>query len=403
MRLIRSALACTSPVRSALKWALPLTLAVACGDAAQEPAEPAVVEDVMSTEHPLSWVGLSSPTSSFSQSGWSVNGAFDGSTSWGTGYAIYNPSVAADPTQPTEISFRINTPLGQQAAGDQSVILIDLHQNYGSSHQIGRFRVQFTRSAHGSFAYGGDNRGAAGVRGTAAWEDFSACYADMGGTNGVTLNYQAGNYFLPSGTPPATTIYRLWCHAATAGASGNGITGLKIDFAADGSFPTAGPGRAGNGNFVLNEVGVAHQIAPRGAITNSHLGPQGCMWVDPNNLDKVFSQPCQNVGGTANAQWIKVRVNADTYVLRSALDPNKCLDTWSNSRVYTGLRTVPCNFNAYQNWHNPVIPYQTYNSMRLLRNYGDMCAHVGGGGEMFQWVCPWGGTIEANWAYHWNM
>ncbi|HEX5751964.1 MAG TPA: hypothetical protein VFZ09_37430 [Archangium sp.] len=394
MDLLRRVLHRESLAHKALKLSLPLALVVACGGTEQPSAEQAAPSDASSVEQSLgTWYGasLASATSSFSQSGWPVGHTVDGNL--GSGYALYNPATPADYTQHQEISYRIANPLAQTRAGDFTTFRIDLVQNYGGAHQLGRFRIQFTRSPHASFAAGGDSRGLSGVRGSATWENFVTCFFDPTTMNGVTLAYIQDSFMVAQGTPPATTTYRLWCHAPTAGATGNAITGLKIDMAADPVFPTSGPGRAGNGNLVLNEVQVIQQLAPRGSIANSTYGQ--CLWVDTNNLNKVFAVSCASVGGTINADWIRVQVNSDAYLLRSGVNPNNCLDAWEYRQIYTGLRTTACNLNSYQIWHNP---------SGFLRNYGDMCAAPSITNEMFQSPCPWGtyGSLES-YKYFWTL
>ncbi len=43
----------------------------------------------------------------------------------------------------------------------------------------------------------------------------------------------------------------------TALTSLTGITGFRLEMLADASLPANGPGRFGNGNFVLSELGVS--------------------------------------------------------------------------------------------------------------------------------------------------
>lgn len=75
------------------------------------------------------------------------------------------------------------------------------------------------------------------------------------GTGGVTLTIQADHSILASGESPATTQYDLDFTdlAATLG-DGKSITAIRLEVLPDDSLPKRGPGRAGNGNFVLTEV-----------------------------------------------------------------------------------------------------------------------------------------------------
>ncbi len=69
---------------------------------------------------------------------------------------------------------------------------------------------------------------------------------------GVTLTQQADGAILASGSNPATDTYTLTFNSAPAE-----ITALRIEVLPHKSLPKNGPGRAGNGNFVLSELRVA--------------------------------------------------------------------------------------------------------------------------------------------------
>lgn len=78
---------------------------------------------------------------------------------------------------------------------------------------------------------------------------------EVTGTGGVTLTIQEDSAILASGESPATTQYDLTFSdiAATLG-EGKSITAIRLEVLPDDSLPARGPGRAGNGNFVLTEV-----------------------------------------------------------------------------------------------------------------------------------------------------
>ena len=79
------------------------------------------------------------------------------------------------------------------------------------------------------------------------------------GTGGVTLAIQEDQSILASGESPATTQYDISFSqlASTLGALATGepktITAIRLEVLPDDSLPARGPGRAGNGNFVLTE------------------------------------------------------------------------------------------------------------------------------------------------------
>jgi hypothetical protein len=73
---------------------------------------------------------------------------------------------------------------------------------------------------------------------------------------GVTLKPQPDGSILASGKNPATDSYLL-----TIGKLPPKVTAFRLEVLPDDSFPRRGPGRAGNGNFVLSEFVVHHRPA----------------------------------------------------------------------------------------------------------------------------------------------
>jgi hypothetical protein len=69
---------------------------------------------------------------------------------------------------------------------------------------------------------------------------------------GANLTKQKDGSILASGKNPSPELYTI-----TAKANLNGITGIRLEVLPDPSLPKNGPGRAPNGNFVLNEFKLA--------------------------------------------------------------------------------------------------------------------------------------------------
>lgn len=67
--------------------------------------------------------------------------------------------------------------------------------------------------------------------------------------NGVTLTKQDNGAILASGNSPATDTYELILSNVS-----NEINSIRVDVLPHDSLPNKGPGRAGNGNFVLSEI-----------------------------------------------------------------------------------------------------------------------------------------------------
>jgi hypothetical protein len=73
---------------------------------------------------------------------------------------------------------------------------------------------------------------------------------------GVTLKALPDGSFLASGKNPATDTYLF-----TTSQLPPGVTALRLEVLPEDSLPQRGPGRAGNGNFVLSEFVVHHRVA----------------------------------------------------------------------------------------------------------------------------------------------
>ena len=80
-----------------------------------------------------------------------------------------------------------------------------------------------------------------------AWQPLEIVTATS--QNKATLTKQPDNSILVGGANPATDVYTI-----TGKALVQGITGIRLEVLADKSLKAMGPGRAPNGNFVLNEL-----------------------------------------------------------------------------------------------------------------------------------------------------
>jgi hypothetical protein len=110
---------------------------------------------------------------------------------------------------------------------------------------------------------------------------------------GATLKKLPDNSLLASGKNPFPETYTI-----TATTELTGITGIRLEVMADNSLPKKGPGRAGNGNFVLSEFRVAASPA-RYTFFSSGVGLQ--------NPLATFSQngfPIRNaIDNNENTGW----------------------------------------------------------------------------------------------------
>ncbi len=83
------------------------------------------------------------------------------------------------------------------------------------------------------------------------WTPFLPATAASGLTNGATLTVEADGTLLAGGASPARDTYQL------QGSTGAGrFTALRLEVLPDERLPQKGPGRAGQGQFVLNDLRV---------------------------------------------------------------------------------------------------------------------------------------------------
>lgn len=187
---------------------------------------------------------LQNATATISQTEFSVAKAVDGTTADDRGWAIH-PGTGAAQTAVFETQSDVGF-------GGGSVLTFTLESLHTSPfHTLGRFRLSLTTDDRSSFADGLATGG--GV--TANWTVLD--FASFSSANGQTLTEQPDFSLLASGTNPATDTLTL-----TAPTSLTGITGIRLEMLTDASLPSNGPGRAGNGNFVVSELTVSITAVP---------------------------------------------------------------------------------------------------------------------------------------------
>ena len=76
--------------------------------------------------------------------------------------------------------------------------------------------------------------------------------AELKGNGKIVLTKQADGSILATGENPTPAVYTITATTKLAG-----ITGIRLEALPDDSLPAKGPGRAPNGNFVLNEFRVS--------------------------------------------------------------------------------------------------------------------------------------------------
>lgn len=188
-----------------------------------------------------------------------IGAAIDGFASGNGGWAILQNDLTT--TSAATAAFETVNDVG--FAGG-SLLTFTLTQTYTGSggafpqHTIGRFRLSVTTDDCSLFADGLSSGGNV----SANWIMLDPTSNDS--LNGATLDELGDFSILASGLSPATDIYSVVAPTALTG-----ITGIRLEVLEDPSLPTNGPGRYGNGNFVLTEFQV--DIAPTTAPEPSSL------------------------------------------------------------------------------------------------------------------------------------
>ena len=198
---------------------------------------------------------LQNATATFSQGGFTVDEAIDEDLSSGSGWAI-----ASSGTEPQTAAFETSVDLGFVGG---TLLTFTLDQQY-PGHGIGKFRLSATTDDRVEFADGLANGGDV----TANWVELVPVGALS--ANGTTLTVNPDNSILASGINPSLETYTV-----SAFTSMTGITGFRLELLGDPSLPTAGPGRAGNGNLVLTNFRVDAAPIPEPSTLVMLLGLGG--------------------------------------------------------------------------------------------------------------------------------
>lgn len=178
-------------------------------------------------------------TATFSQNFdgvWSPDEMIDGITTAGNGWAIYSATAG---TNAQTAVWETTTDLN---AGS---LTLELLQNHGTSHLLGRFRISVTSDDRSTFADGLDNGGDV----TANWTVLTPASVAFSAA-GMTSTILGDGSVLVGGTLPATATYTVTFNQVLTN-----VTGLRLEAMEDAALPTNGPGlHSANGNFVVSEM-----------------------------------------------------------------------------------------------------------------------------------------------------
>jgi IPTL-CTERM motif len=185
-------------------------------------------------------VTLDDETVTFCQDGYPINAAVDGDFGSASGWAVYG-QIGNNQTA----VFKASNDVGGSTA---TQLTFQLHMFWGDAHTLGRFRLSATTSDRSTYGQGATCNDATPA-GSANWTVLVP--QSVSSQNGQTLTPQPDGSVLASGANPSGD--RVTFRVET---SMKGITGFRLEALADSSLADNGPGRASNGNFVLNELTV---------------------------------------------------------------------------------------------------------------------------------------------------
>ena len=180
-------------------------------------------------------ITLQNSTASFSQDGYPVSATIDGSTAPNTGWA--HSSL-------TQNDAAVYETVSDASFSTYNFTLSNV-DTINPTHIVGRFRISATTDARSLFADGLATGGAV----AANWTVLNL--TNLVSSAGSTLTVLGDGSVLASGPVPSIDIYTF-----SANTNLTGVTGFRLEVLIDASLPNGGPGRAGNGNFVLSEFAI---------------------------------------------------------------------------------------------------------------------------------------------------
>ena len=186
-------------------------------------------------------LSMGTAAATFSQSGYTVGRAFDGSNT-AAGWAIERDNGTTS-AETAAVEFAADT---YPYPGGTS-LEVTLAQLLGSSHRLGRFRLAVTNAPRSAFADGVAINGNVGAPEIWSVARVESAISD----NGITLTPQGDGSVLPSGSA-STATYTVRITTPL-----RGLTGIRLEALETPGLPTNGPGASSSGNFSVSECRVA--------------------------------------------------------------------------------------------------------------------------------------------------
>jgi len=202
------------------------------------------------------WIGLGNATADKSQSGHLVwNLMTDNSVGWAAhdGVSQGTPQTAAFETT-EDVGFEDGTTLTFTLK----------HQSPWGDHNVGKVRLAATTADRADFADGLANGGDLGD--PSIWTELVPLSVTSSGGAAVTIG--PDNTILFRGANPTRDTYTI-----VANTTMQDITGFRLETLGDPSLPTGGPGRSGNGNYVMTYAAAAETPLGVKAVNIAQAAP----------------------------------------------------------------------------------------------------------------------------------
>ena len=234
---------------------------------------------------------------SHSQPGFEVARAVDGDSA--TGWAVDGAPNGLNQDQ--FAAFTLATPISVETP---SKLVVELVQDFGASHVLGKLRVSAGHHViPPSAAPASERRAAHLARRLTAWQDELRPRArrwtqlkplDLKSRDHATFRKLADNSVLVTGDNPNNDIYEI-----TYQTDLQNITGIRIEALPDPSLPGGGPGRGvilAEGDFLLSETSL--QAAP---------------WLNPDAKSPVtLTNPTESYAGQGRSAALTLDGKTDT-------------------------------------------------------------------------------------------